>query len=208
MPSIADRLHTINENRLSTIRSLAPNLTDYLLGGAHRLWIKDCATRVAEKSIAEYEETYRANGDFVFVVLHYLIPMPPQWNGVRPPHITETDGHPHLANKDWRHFENTLRWRLAEKGYICTTKMTHDYEGIAFYAIKMLDAARWGDELPPVFIDTTKIAVAVPSSYLSPYDEMCKEVDEHMAKDDEMVRRRAVLEVLPFSVRPLVALTM
>jgi len=207
MSSLADRLRQINEHRESEVRILAPSHSDYLLGGAHRCWIKECAMKIALAYINcrnEIIKLYENPSIALTLTQHLSIPKPPQWNGVRPSEIAETYGHPHLANKDWRHFENTLRWMFAKQGYICKAKMTNDYEGIAFYAVKMMTAAHIG--LPKISVNEETYSPPY-ANCIPPYKEFCSNLDESMA-DTKAAEDRMKLAAAPFALHPILAMSM
>jgi len=222
----ADRLRKIDNHRKELIKALVPCGDDYSFGGSHRCWVKETArlTTVAyisdcEKATEAMAECIRENpADFpqyvgrdiaLSLVRHIAIPMPPAWNGVRPAEIVETYGHPHLPNKDWRAFENTLRYTFADKGWICRTAMLNGYKEIVFTAIKMKDLALTG--LDTAVLDESKYEGKVPKDKAEigdvPYDVWCANLDAELADAPSNERRLALADV-PYALRPIVAMAM
>ena len=209
MSSFADRLRKINEHRESLIKCLAPNASDYGFGGAHRCWVKECAVLTADAYIRRAEAfTEQCGGEMPIVVMsHLAIPMPSAWNGERPKEIEETYGHPHLASKDWRAFENTLRWRFAEKGWLSTQISLNDYKEICFVADKMINVARmpFGEIKKEDFEGKEPMMDAVLPDL--PYDEWCEKMDKEM-EGSKIAEQKAMLEGVPYALRPMVAMSM
>jgi hypothetical protein len=203
---IADRLRKINEHREALVKHLAPCGSDYGFGGAHRLWVKECAVLTADEYIRRSEAFVKSAGNLpVSLMTHIAIPMPPSWNGVRPAECEEY-GHPHLASKDWRHFENTLRWRFAEKGWLSTQTSINEYKEIAFVADKMINVAR----MPFADIKAEDIEGKTPNDTAvfpeMSYEAWCEKLDSEMA-GTPIAEQRAVLENVPFALRPMVAMS-
>jgi hypothetical protein len=188
-PTLADRLRKVNEHRESLVKVLAPCRSDWALGGAHRMWVIECAlltarayieeSKALETALADQCALARRNGQYAALtsVWHLPIPMPPAWGGERPAECS-TYGHSATAWKDWRHFENALRYYLAREGYLGDTASVNKNKEIAFQARRMMDVAMIGlgdikaeaYEGKPTF----KTASTPPD-----YKAFCDSVDEH-----------------------------
>lgn len=208
MTTMTDRLRKINDHRQSLIKCLAPSSSDYGFGGAHRCWVKECAVLTADAYIARATAfTEQMGGEMPIVLMtHIAIPMPSAWGGVRPAECSEY-GHPHLASKDWRHFENTLRWRFADKGWLTTECSLNEYKEIVFVADKMINVAKmpFAKIKEEDFKDKPPTQDAVLPEL--PYDEWCDKMDKEM-EGSKIAEQRAALEHLPYALRPIVALGM
>ena len=208
MTTMTDRLRKINDHRQSLIKCLAPSASDYGFGGAHRCWVKECAVLTADAYIARATAfTEQMGGEMPIVLMtHIAIPMPSAWGGVRPAECSEY-GHPHLASKDWRHFENTLRWRFADKGWLTTECSLNDYKEIVFVADKMINVAKmpFAKIKEEDFKDKPPTQDAVLPEL--PYDEWCDKLDKEM-EGSKIAEQRAALEHLPYALRPIVAMGM
>jgi hypothetical protein len=192
----------LNDRRLAEIKHLAPSSSDYGFGGGHRLWVKECAMKTALDYISQVKplEAYS-----IIPVWHIAIPMPPSWNGTRPAEIDETYGHPHTTGKDWRHFENTLRWAFANKGYVCEVASFNDHKEIVFVADKMINVAK----LPfnRANLTTNLTTPTREASIPKPYDEFIAECDAHFA-GSKIAQQRDALAHLPYALRPMAAMSM
>lgn len=208
MTSFSDRLRSINEYRENLLKHLKPDGSDYVLGGAHRCWVKECAVMTADAYINRATDFEKQCGGQMPIVLmtHIAIPMPPSWNGVRPEECEEY-GHPHLASKDWRHFENTLRWRFAEKGWLSTQISLNEYKEICFVADKMINVARmpFGEIKKEEFEGKEPTQDAVLPD--TPYYEWCDRMNKEM-EGSRLSEQRTALEGVPFPLRPIVAMGM
>lgn len=211
MTSLRERLTKINEHRKSLVEALAPTASDYGFGGAHRMWVKDSAILTADAYLAtltkHQEEFFKVSRHNITITYttSMAIPMPPAWGGVRPADIDETYGHPHLSSKDWRHFENTIRWRCAEKGYIAETANLNDYKGIAFYALKMIDVAHAG--LSKIDVARYKDGEYEGTATTQPYDKFCADIDK-MFEGSKIAEQKAYTDQFPFALRPIIAMGM
>jgi hypothetical protein len=203
-------LRKINEHRLSLIKHLAPNASDYGFGGSHRCWIIESACDTADAYIADVEQMSKALSETVdtpiVIVVPYkmAIPMPPAWGGVRPSETTEVYGHPHTKGKDWRHFENTLRWRFADKGYMCACASMNDDEGIIFVASKMV-ACITG--MPTIDEKMTKKNNYTHTASTPDYDKFCVECDKHF-EGSKIAEQKAITDAYPPMMRPMIAMSM
>jgi hypothetical protein len=206
----ASNLRKINEHRMKIIEALAPDSSDYGFGGAHRMWIKQSACLTADAYIADVEKM--SNGiseildtDIVMVIPYKMaIPMPPSWNGERPTEITETYGHPHTKGKDWRHFENTLRWRFADKGYMCATESMNDDTGIIFVAQKMIACL---NGMPKITEEMTTKNDYTHTAITPEYDEYIVWCDK-LYDGSVIAEQKAILEQYPYALRPMIAMSM
>ncbi len=133
------------------------------------------------------------------------IPMPPEWNGVRPAEITETYGHPALENKDWRHFENTLRWRFACEGYICDATAMNGMKGIAFIAQKMISCLTGMPDIKKVKLPTEYKHTAIEPT--KTYDEFCDECDKFF-EGSKIAEQKKITDAYPPALRPIMAMSM
>ena len=208
MTTFADRLRKINDHRESLIKCLAPNASDYGFGGAHRCWVKECAVLTADAYITRANAfTEQCGGEMPIVVMtHIAIPMPSAWNGVRPAECEEY-GHPHLASKDWRHFENTLRWRFADKGWLTTECSLNEHKEIVFVADKMINVAK----MPFATIKAEDFKDKPPTQEAvlpeMPYDAWCEKLEKEM-EGSVIAEQRSALANVPYALRPIVALGM
>jgi len=170
--SFGTQLRNLNEYRKQILQSLEPRPeSDYTFGGAHRCWVKACATQTAYDYIAQARAIEGKYGNDFVVVSHMAIPMPPAWNGVRPAEIDESYGHPHLTFKDWRHFENTLRYTFAKEGYIAIATGVNNNKEIVFLADKMVNVAK----MPLTRLNPNDYDGKKPQNQASvlEYDEFC-----------------------------------
>jgi hypothetical protein len=198
--SVAQRLRELNDRRLQEIKILRPDTGAYVLGGAHRLWIAQSGMMTAEAYVANAKAM---EGFGMCPQWHVAIPMPPEWHGTRPADIAETYGHAHTAYKDWRHFENALRYKLADLGYTAIWTSLNDNKEIAFIADKIYNVAQhpWGKP------DWDDLKGKAPNKVASTpdYASFIAEVDEQL-KDTECGAQHRALEHVPFALRPIVAL--
>jgi hypothetical protein len=209
MNPVAEQLHKINEYRMRLVKHLAPSASDYGFGGGHRMWIIDSAIKTADAYIADVEQMSKgiteALGKNTVIIVPYkmAIPMPPMWEGVRPADIAETYGHPHTKGKDWRHFENTLRWRFADKGYICDCSDMNNNEGIVFVAQKMI-ACVYG--MPKIDEKMKKDNTYSHTATQSDYNEYCEMIEKEF-EGTKIAKQRAITEQYPYALRPMVAIS-
>jgi hypothetical protein len=205
MNSLSDSLRKINEHRLKLIDILRPSDSDYGFGGSHRCWVMESAIMTADTYIHQTQEMSAKLGVSVGFPRHIAIPTP--WEGERPAEIEATYGHPHSKFKDWRHFENTLRFRFADKGYICECIPTSDYKGLAFSARKMIDVAIFGTS--PLkrenFTDNEFDDEATLPAL--PYDEWCANNDK-MMEGTKIAEQKAIIDTYPPFMRPVIAMGM
>jgi hypothetical protein len=172
--SVSDRLRKVNEHRETLISILAPSAADYHIGGSHRCWIKECAMLTADKICNEMA----TNKSVMKSITRKIpIPMPPAWNGSRPSE-TEEYGHTASAWKDSRHFENTLSYALAKRGYICSAKYTDNYKAICIAVDTMMHIALLG---ATEIDDTTYMEPEYPTHS---YDEWCDNLNECMEREE------------------------
>lgn len=208
--SFRERLTSLNEHRQSLIKCLAPTASDYGFGGAHRMWVIDSAQITADDYIATLNERAEQMAKLmpniaITFITTMAIPMPPAWGGVRPAEIEETYGHPHLASKDWRHFENTIRWRCAEKGYFAQCVPLDGYKGIAFYALKMIDVAYGGlNKINAADYEGKKYESVATTK---PYDEFCADCDKAF-EGSKIAESKAITDQFPPFMRPIIAMGM
>ena len=202
MSNVAQRLRELNDRRVQEIKCLQPDTGAYVLGGGHRLWICQSGIATAEAYVANHK-AMEAHG--IIPQWHVAIPMPPEWNGTRPAEIEETYGHPHTAYKDWRHFENSLRYKLADLGYTALWTSLNDRKEIAFVADKIFNVAKipwpnageWEDLQGKA---PNKVAIT------QPYAEFIAHVDEQL-KDTPSGQKHRDLAHVPYSMRPIFAMT-
>jgi hypothetical protein len=178
--SVANRLRSLNEEREGIIAHLAPSDSDYCFGGAHRLWVKECAYKTAHDYI-ERDKMMKSAGVRGVAVLHCAIPMPPDWAGVRPEEC-ETYGHSASAFKDWRHFENALRYYFAKRGYVCYAVSLNEHKEIVFLADLMANVARVGLPAKGLKEDYTGKPPTYPATTCD-YEAFSAEVEAHFAKE-------------------------
>ena len=207
MNTFADNLRKINEHRESLVKHLATSPSEYGFGGAHRLWVRECAVLTADEYIRRADAFSKQMGGMpIVMVSHLAIPMPPSWKGERPAECSEY-GHPHSKGKDWRHFENTLRWRFAEKGWLSTQISLNDDKEIVFVADKMINVAR----MPFSHIKKEDFEGKPPMDDAvlpdQPYDEWCATCDENF-RGSKIAEQKAMLENVPYFLRPMMALGM
>ncbi len=132
------------------------------------------------------------------------IPMPPAWDGVRPTEIEETYGHSATKMKDWRHFENTLRYGFAKRGFICDTANADDYKAVQISVATMMNVAMFGS--PKAKSDAEMFARPAECPTKS-YDEWCSDLDKAM-ESSESGAKHDYLNNFPPAIRPMVAMSM
>ena len=163
------------------VRYLGPNKGDYLLGGAHRLWIKDSARRTAEFYMKDCVDVKRRSGCPQMLPHAKIdIPMPKHWNGKRPEECEEW-GHPASSFKDYRHFENSLRYYLAKGGFITLVcNAVDDHKALILVADEITQQA----VRPAQYADDFKGFNCELVPFTSPlgYDGFCDEVNENAKK--------------------------
>ena len=202
MSNVALRLRELNDRRLQEIKCLQPDTGAYVLGGGHRLWICSSGMATAEAYVAHHK-AMEDHG--IIPQWHVAIPMPPEWNGTRPAEIEETYGHPHTAYKDWRHFENSLRYKLADLGYTALWTSLNDHKEIAFVADKIFSVAQFPWPNAGEWEDLqgkapNKVAIT------QPYAEFIAHVDEQL-KDTACGQKHRDLADVPYAMRPMFAMT-
>ncbi len=153
-----ERVAKAMEHRKTTIEVLKPEWESIrLFGGRHREWVVHCGLATARLIIQRQEEMERRGGmaemlrqipgcAFKFSLAPTLVrvPMPPDWKGVRPAECSEY-GHPASAFKDWRHFENAIRYQCAVDGYLMEYPKDHDDRtSLCFRVVRFADALRMG----------------------------------------------------------------
>ena len=201
--NFTDHFHKINDHRKELIKALAPSGADFAFGGAHRCWIKECAIKTAEDYIAHTKNVLDAGFPFI-PVFHIAIPMPPAWNGVRPAETTEY-GHPASKGKDWRHFENTLRWVFAKEGWLGDTIPLNDWTEIAFVADRMINVAK--NSLVKLKEEDFKDKPPSNKAVLVDYNSF----SQYIAKEMEGTKTQEhhdILHQFPAAIRPMVAMGM
>jgi len=177
------RCRNLMKHKKTLLEILKPNMrVDYALGGSHRCWIIESARRtaiwIAEDLATDLKMapslTRIEPGDTALVANAYTlpIPMPPQWSGVRP---EET-----CAFKDFRHFENALRYYLATKDIFYNSsgvKIAEDYSSITLIAQPAMLAAMAG--WITLTEDTTP---EQPATIISPpYEQYCQNLEALMS---------------------------
>ena len=201
--NFTDHFHKINDHRKELIKALAPSGADFVFGGAHRCWIKECAIKTAEDYIAHAKKFLDAGFPMV-PIFHIAIPMPPAWNGVRPAETTEY-GHPASKGKDWRHFENTLRWTFAKEGWLGDTIPLNDYTEIAFIADRMFNVAK--NSIFKLKTEDFKDKPPSNKAVIVDYDTFSVWIEKEM-EGTETQRQYDALQQFPSPLRPMVAMGM
>jgi hypothetical protein len=167
------------------VRYLAPDLKgDFLLGGAHRLWVKDSARRTAEFYMKDCVELKRKS-ECPQMLPHAKIdiPMPKSWNGKRPDECEEW-GHSASAFKDYRHFENALRFYLAKGGFIALVcRALDDHKALLLVADEItqqaLRPAQYAEDFS--FINCELVPFTAPEGY----DRFCDRVNREWKATEE-----------------------
>jgi hypothetical protein len=177
------RCHNLVKHKMTLLEVLKPNFrTNYLLGGSHRCWIIESARRtagwivndIATDTAAAPSYTHIEPGDTALCANAYTlpIPMPDQWGGVRP---EET-----CAFKDFRHFENALRYFLAEKDIFYNAggvKVAEDHSSITIIAQPAILAAMGG-----WITLTPETTPDLPATIISPpYEQYCQNLEALMS---------------------------
>jgi len=152
--TVADRLRRLMEIRNDIIKALAPGRGDYVMGGGHRMWVMDSAERTALEYIDEWKarsaqierlKSRTGQNNLICRVLAVLsLPMPPDWNGVRPAHFDTEWGNTASTFKDNLHFTNTLRYTFATKGFAMDYEVSADNKVVLIQASPMLLVAQIG----------------------------------------------------------------
>jgi hypothetical protein len=151
--TMRERLSTLMKHREEEIECLKPNFgAVFHYGGAHRCWVIQSALMTADaiiaylRSMPSSDSLSAAIGGGVSVshLLRMAIPLPSKWGGKRPAEFDTDYGHTASTGKDWRHFENGLRYKLWEAGYFSNVVSIDDRKGIAIEVIKIVDVAKNG----------------------------------------------------------------
>lgn len=200
--TFANRLRVLNEKREAFVKHFAPSSSDYGFGGAHRCWVKECGMATAREYIrmAKEMEEYP-----VSPVYKLAIPMPPQWNGVRPEEC-KIYGHPHSAFKDARHFTEGMVYELARNGYIAEWEHYNDYKDLVIVADTMVRVAKY-----PIILHKEEFegkentnSASTPSL---PFEEFCREIEE-IFKGSVIAEQKEIVDEFPYFLRPIIAMSL